>query len=235
MKTKRIDPYFYKQPPMLFVEELRKPIHMQKPKWFGRTKIKEGEVYIGGAYIANRFPDEEKLLETSVEDFQLFLQIFAVEGNQYPIQLVKGETECFEAYHIRVEENGCIVEANDTEGIRRALVFLEDEMQRREGAILPLGAIFRKPVIRERITRGFFSPTNRPPKNVDELMDDVDYYPDEYLNRLAHDGANGLWIYTHFNQLIASECFKEYGIDSDKRIAKLKKVVQKCRRYGVKV
>lgn len=233
--SNRVDYFFDKQPPLSFVDELRKPLHMQKPKWFGRTELKEGEVCASGAYIIHEFPDEEKLLETAIEDFCFFLSLYNVAGNQYPIRIVKRPTQCFEAFRIRIEQDGCIVEAEDTEGVRRALVYLEDEMHRREGAILPVGVISKVPVIRERITRGFYSPTNRPPKNVDELLDDVDYYPDNYLNRLAHDGTNGLWIYAHFHKLLTSNCFPEYGVDSDKRIAKLKRVVAKCKRYGIKV
>ncbi len=90
-------------------------------------------------------------------------------------------------------------------------------------------------MIKTRITRGFFSPTNRPPKNIDELWDDVDYYPEEYLNRLAHDGNNGIWIYTHFCDLIPSKIIPEYGQNSARRIKKLKRVVKKCARYGIKV
>ena len=235
MGSTRIDSYFYKQPPLLFVEELRKPVHTCKPKWFGRKKLKDGEISALGAYLVNEFPDEEGLLETAVNDFNLFLQVHEVCGTRYPIQLVLKPTECFEAYHICVTEVGCIIEAEDTEGIRRGIIFVEDEMLRREGAILPLGEINRKPSIQARITRGFFSPTNRPPKNQDELMDDIDYYPDEYLNRLAHAGTNGLWIYTYFNQLLKSDCFKEYGSGSERRIAKLRRIVDKCKRYGLKV
>lgn len=235
MGSVRIDPYFYKQPPLLFVEELRKPVHTEKPAWFCRTEPAPGEISAMGTYLVNEFPDEEKLLETAVADWNIFLQVYGIAGDRYPVRLVRRNTDCFEAYKICVEENGCTVEAEDTEGIRRALIYLEDEMQRREGAILPRGEISKKPYIRTRITRGFFSPTNRPPKNQDELLDDIDYYPDEYLNRLAHDGTNGLWIYTYFNNLMTSDIFTEYGKDSQKRIQKLKKVVDKCKRYGVKV
>ena len=233
--SNRVDYFFDKQPPLSFVDELRKPLHMQKPKWFGRTEPKEGEVCTLGAYLVNTFPDEEKLLETATEDFCVLLSLYEITGDRYPIRIVKQPTQCFEAFRIRTERNGCTIEADDTEGVRRALVYIEDEMHRREGAILPVGVISKAPVIRERITRGFYSPTNRPPKNVDELLDDVDYYPDNYLNRLAHDGTNGLWIYAHFNKLLTSNCFPEYGAESDKRIAKLKRVVAKCKRYGVKV
>ena len=235
MGSTRIDPYFYKQPPLLFVDELRKPIHVVKPEWFGRNELGNGEVSAAGAFLMNEFPDEEGLLETAVDDFNLFLQVHDARGERYPIRMIYKETECFEAYRIVVKEDFCMVEAADTEGIRRALIYMEDEMLRREGAILPLGEISRKPVIRARITRGFFSPTNRPPKCQDELLDDMDYYPDEYLNRLVHDGTNGLWIYTYFNQLLTSDYFTEYGKDSERRIAKLRRVVEKCKRFGIKV
>lgn len=235
MGSVRIDPFYEKQPPLEFVEELKQPVHREKPFWFRPREAGEGEALAAGAWLKDEFPDPEGLLDTAREDFVRFLELYGIRGDRYPIRLVQGETECFEAFRIRVTEEACVLEAEDTEGIRRGLVWLEDEFHRRGGPILPLGTVCRKPVIRHRITRGFFSPTNRPPKNIDELMDDVDYYPDEYLNRLAHDGTNGLWIYTYFNQLLPSDCFTEYGTDSDKRIEKLKRVVAKCRRYGIKV
>lgn len=235
MGSVRIDPFFYKQPPLKFVEELKSPLHTQKPDWFGRMLPEAGEICAFGACLKNNFPDEEGLLETATADFREFLNVYGIAGDRYPIILERAETECFEAYRICAAEGFCRVEANDTEGIRRALVYLEDEFHRREGAILPEGIISRKPLIKTRITRGFFSPTNRPPKNIDELFDDVDYYPDEYLNRIAHDGTNGIWIYTKFKELLPSKVFPEYGQHWEKRIEKLKKVVAKCKRYGIKV
>lgn len=235
MGSVRIDPFYYKQPPLSFVGELKRPVHEEKPDWFVRIHASEGEVCVSGAFILCDFPDDEKLLDTALEDYTLFLNVYGIAGDRYPIHITKGETECYEAYVIKIGTESCEILANDTEGVRRALVYLEDEMHRRSGPILPLDTIRRKPAIRHRITRGFFSPTNRPPKNIDELMDDVDYYPDEYLNRLAHDGTNGLWIYTYFSRLVPSDVFTEYGEDYEKRIAKLKRVVAKCKRYGVKV
>ena len=235
MGSVRIDPFFYKQPPLGFVDALRAPVHMSKPEWFQSRSANAGEVSVQEAYLMNVFPDPEGVLETAVEDFDKFLQVYGIRGWQYPILLVKADTDCYEAYRIRISDICCFVEANDTEGIRRALIYIEDEMSRRGGPVLPLGAISRKPSVRTRITRGFFSPTNRPPHNTDELLDDIDYYPDEYLNRLAHDGTNGIWIYTRFKDLLPSDIFPEYGENWEKRIAKLRKVVAKCKRYGVKV
>ena len=235
MGSVRIDPFFYKQPPLGFVEELRSPLHTQKPDWFGSVTPSADEVCAKGVFLKNEFPDAQGLLDTMLTDFDRFLAVYAIAGKSYPIHLVKAETECFEAYRISVEPEACRIEAGDTEGIRRALVYLEDEFLRRGGAVLPLGTISRKPSVRTRITRGFFSPTNRPPRNVDELMDDVDYYPEEYLNRLVHDGTNGIWIYTRFKDLLPSEVFPEYGENWERRITKLRSVVAKCKRFGIKV
>ena len=235
MGSVRIDPFFYKQPPLKFVEELRSPLHTEKPAWFGSVTPGAGEICAEGAFLQNSFPDAQGLLDTATEDFTCFLKVHDLAGKRYPIVLQKAETECFEAYRICIAPDGCRIEAGDTEGIRRALVYLEDEFLRRGGAVLPMGIIARKPAVRTRITRGFFSPTNRPPRNVDELMDDVDYYPDAYLNRLAHDGTNGIWIYTRFKDLLPSTVFPEYGENWERRIAKLRRVVAKCKRYGIKV
>ncbi len=229
------DEFFDKQPPLAFVEYLKAPVHEHKPGRFSRTEPEAGEISVAGLYLDGEFPDDRGLLEKSYEDFNRFLSVCGIAGKRYPIRFQKAPSACFEAYTVTVEEDGCTLFANDTEGIRRALIYLEDEIIAREGPLLPLGSISRKPWMKERITRGFFSPTNRPPKNGDELSDDIDYYPDEYLNRLMHDGTNGLWIYTSFRQLLKSSIIKEYGVDSEKRIEKLNRVIAKCQKYGVKV
>ena len=229
------DEFFDIQPPLSFVEYLKAPVHEKAPARFSRTEPEEGEVSVRGLYLDHRFPDPEGLLDTATADFGLFLSVTRIGGGRFPVRITKGPTPCFEAYTIEVTEAGCTVTADDTEGIRRALIYLEDEMIAREGPLLPLGKIERRPWLRQRITRGFFSPTNRPPKNGDELSDNVDYYPDEYLNRLAHDGTNGLWIYSSFQQCVPSDIIKEFGVGYEARIEKLNRVIAKCRRYGIKV
>lgn len=230
------DEFFDRQPPLEFVNLLRRPVHEHAPASFARKEARENEISVNGLFIDTSFPDPKGLLETMYEDFARFLSVCKIDGNRYPVRIIYGETPCFEAYSINVTEEACVITAADTEGVRRALVYLEDEMTAREGAFLPLGKIERKPWMRDRLTRGFFSPTNRPPKNGDELSDDVEYYPDEYLNRLAHDGTNGLWIYTSFRQLFSSNILPEYdGKDSERRIEKLNRVIARCARYGVRV
>ena len=78
-----------------------------------------------------------------------------------------------------------------------AWAFKAELARPRENAytVVPAG---KKPWIENRITRCFFGPIKRPPYNRDELMDDVDYYPDAYLDRLAREGVNGLWLTIEF-------------------------------------
>ncbi len=231
----RVDRFFEKQPPIAFIDDLRSPVHTKAPIGFGRTLIRAGEVCINGIYVAEEFPDNEGLLETAYADFNLFLSICGMKGNSYPIYIKRSAVLGTESYRIEVKENECIILAEDTEGVRRAIVYLEGEITKREGPFLPLGKTERRPYIRARITRGFFSPTNRAPKFGDELLDDIDYYPDEYLNRLAHSNTNGLWIYTSFRALVCTPYFNDDKEKAEKRIEKLRKVVNKCKKYGVKV
>ncbi|MBE6687645.1 MAG: hypothetical protein E7588_00020 [Ruminococcaceae bacterium] len=234
MKRKiTVDPFLAKQPPKLFIDELKKPMHNQKPEYFNKRTIKNGEVCVNGIYLVTEFEDE--LLETCYDDFRNFCKVYEIEGDKYPIITRKGLTSVYEEYKIVTDSEKTVVIAADTEGIRRGVIYLEDEMRRREGAFLPEGEIVRTPWLTSRITRCFFSPTNRPPKNGEELADDIDYYPDEYLNRLAHDGSNGVWIYTRFADLLPSKIITEYGKDYKRRIDKLNRTIAKCRRYGIKV
>lgn len=233
--TARIDPYYYDQPPLEFVEELKKPFYQKKPDGFNTRDIRVGEASALGIYLDEGDFKDCELLTTAYGDFEYFANLYEIGGDKYPVEIKKVDTDTFESYEISVSEEKAVIKAGDTEGVRRAIIYIEDEMMRREGAFLPIGRISRKPWMKSRITRGFFSPTNRAPKFGDELSDEVDYYPDEYLNRLAHDGTNGIWIYTSFKALMSSEYFPEYGEGGEKRIEKLRSVVKKCSLYGIRV
>ena len=113
------------------------------------------------------------------------------------ISLEPCPTESFEAFTIETSSDRCTIFSSSSEGFRRAIYFIEDEL-------LPLGRLSRRPLLRARITRSFFAPINRPPLNIDELMTDEDYYPDEYLSRLAHDWENGIWIYTRLSDPVVT-------------------------------
>ena len=230
------DPYFYNQPPMTFIDDLKKPLHDKAPSYYGKRRIEDGEIDVRGIYIANRFSDDpDGLLDTAYNDFSQFSTVYGIDGDRFPVYLEKKETECFEAYSVEVLPDKIVISANDTEGIRRGIIYLEDELKISEAGFLSPFKISRKPFVKSRITRCFFSPINRPPKYGDERSEDIDYYPEEYLNRLMHEGSNGVWIYTRFSDILPSSIIKEYGQGYEKRIEKLNRVIEKCRRYGIGV
>lgn len=230
------DPFKYRQPEMTFAQDLARPYHKEIPPHWNEDEPSADEVDF--SHVALDISFEDELLETAYDDFKKFLSVMQIKVDSLGKKIVvrKGETECFEAYIIRVERDGCEVIAADTEGIRRALVYIEDEMLRRSGSRLPLGEIKRRPFIRERISRCYFTPASHVAieERENELADDIDYYPDEYLNRLAHDGVNALWLGATLQYLVKSDIVPEYGADSEKRLAKLNRTIEKCRRYGIK-
>ena len=139
-----------------------------------------------------------------------------------------------EAFRLEIGPKVSRILAGDMEGIRRGIFHLEDEMLRLRDPFVPLGTIKKRPFIKRRISRCVYGPIKRPPAMRDELMDDVDYYPDQYLNRLAHEGVNGLWLTVEFRDLVSTTFTPEAGKDAEKRIAKLKRTVAKCLRYGIR-
>lgn len=233
-RTVRQDPFFLDQPPLAFLDELRSPMH-HRPTTYGSRPIDPDETDASGLYIAETFPEGETLLKTVYDDFAAFTKEYAIAGDAFPVYLKKSGTACFEAYTVDIRSDCVIISAADTEGIRRGIIRLEDELKRSEAPFLTPKFISRSPKIRSRITRCFFSPINRPPKYGDELSDDIDYYPDEYLNRLMHDGVNGVWIYSRFSDLVPSSVIEEYGKGHEPRIEKLNRVIEKCARYGIGV
>ena len=139
-----------------------------------------------------------------------------------------------ERFEVTASEESVRIVAADADGMRRAVYFFEDRIREKAKKLCSYGKWQRSPQVKIRISRCFFGPTVRPPFFIDELMDDVDYYPDEYLNKLAHEGINGLWLTMYFFDM-PSTVFPSHGKDAPKRFAKLQKTVEKCGRYGIKI
>ncbi len=234
-----LSPAIPPQPPETswrFIRELQQPLHHRPIPW-ERRRPRAGEIDLRrGVRLDWQFPDPYGLLDTMHADFRRFLRLGGIpEQGAYRIATGLIRTVIPETYRVEVTRTECRVLAGDTEGIRRGLVFLEDELQRNGGPFLQPCVTRKTPVIRTRLSRCFFGPIKRPPKNRDELADDVDYYPAEYLNRLAHDGVNGLWLTVEWKDLVPSGLFPGAGRDAARRFAKLNRTIDKCARYGIKI
>lgn len=140
-----------------------------------------------------------------------------------------------EEHRITTTAEETVLLAGGVEGIRRAVFWVQDLMLARGGPFLPLGEQHRTAVVTTRISRCFFGPINRPPANRDELTDDVDYYPAQYLNRLAHEGVNGVWLTVRLRDLYPQDWSGMPAVPPEVRIAKLRRTVQACARFGIRV
>ena len=218
-----------------FIQQLQAPL-WTRHAWAPRAPRQDEVSLANGVRLVRGFPDPEHLLDTAYEDVGTFLAAGGVplDGDTV-IETKQAQTDVHEAYRIEVADGTCRVLAADTEGIRRGLFFVEDQMLRAGGPFLTRGTTARRPFVRSRISRCFFGPIKRPPKLRDELTDDVDYYPDQYLNRLAHEAVNGLWLTVEFRDLCRTSIVPEYGADAERRLAKLRRTVETCRRYGIKI
>ncbi len=218
-----------------FAAELQQPIHTPVKLSGGAPGRHELDFRRGVRFVTD-FPDPQGVLQTAFCDFRDFLKSIGLDtAGPCPITTAYAKTPLFEAYRIVVDRERIAILAADTEGIRRGLVRLEDAILSRGAHCLPFGIMQRKPVIRTRLSRCFYGPINRAPKCKDELNDDVNYYPDGYLNRLAHNGINALWLTIKFKDICPSKILPEYGCDADRRLNKLSVTVKQCARYGIKI
>ena len=145
------------------------------------------------------------------------------------VKFVRGKVQGYESYRIDVAAGGKVtITTEDDEGLRRAVYYYQDRVRAGD-----LKSCVRKPWVKNRIARCFFGPIKRPPLNHDELMDDIDYYPKAYLERLAREGINGLWLTVEWQDL-AETSFTKSSPDAAKRLAKLRRTVDRCLEFGIK-
>lgn len=220
-----------------FIDDLKEPFR-RKVLWT-RENEKDNETNLkkNGYLLIKDFPDSDKILETAYDDLEKFLTDAGIYPNDRGVKIVteQKETAAFEKYTVKITSDSCIISAGDTEGIRRGVYHLEDLLLSSDGPFLRKGKTEFEAWCKTRVSRCFFGPIKRPPLNRDELMDDVDYYPEEYLGRLAREGINGLWLTVTFKDLCRTSFVPEYGGDAERRLNKLHKTVVKCRKYGIKI
>ncbi len=181
------------------------------------------------------FRDCGPIPETAMASLQKALKQASIpindNGIPFTVQIDSGCEK--EEYGLTVDNESVRLTASGAEGLRYAVYDFEDALlAAQDGGCITVD-VHRKPQIRHRITRSFLSPNCRPPLRLDELEDDFDYYPDEYLDAIAHERMNGIWITIYLNDMPTS-LFPERGELADGKLGKLRSVVEKCARYGIK-
>jgi hypothetical protein len=238
-----------------FVDQFK--IFQRTAKQKKQKKCPAGKLDLSKGIQLTKLPEDTALLlETAYCDFSRFLSDLQIPddcGHKIIFQFDNALPQ--ETFVIDVKKSGSSIRIANIEAGRRAIYFLMNEIISNEGSFLSIKKFRRKPFVKIRISRCYFGAKKRPPlsenelmtkpnyKDIlannpeyrDELIDDFDYFPDAYLSRLARDGINGLWLIGYFNEICKSEIIPEYGKDSDKRLKKLREIVEKCARYGIKI
>ena len=220
--------------------DLAAPLHGRSMRDPNRAAaVQEADLASGCSLeIADRKAAET--LATATADFHAFMSVaMEVKRNSggHAVRLRLGQPQgcppgAAEAFQVRVAAEASEVTARDSEGLRRGLIYLEDEMLTRGGPVLPLGTAARWAVVEERITRSPVAPYRW--LSGWELEHDADYYPDEYLNKLAHCGMNGIWVSGLLSRLVASRALPELGPPAH-RLEKLRRLTARAGRYGIRV
>ncbi len=81
-----------------------------------------------------------------------------------------------------------------------------------------------------RFIHSYFAPYG------DALIDNkLDPYPDGLLQKLSQRGINGVYLHTVLRQLAPGGIFPEFGEGHEIRLANLGKLVQRAKKYGIKI
>ena len=214
----------------LFLEELKQPFEY-RVQWTAGAEPGNHELDLRqGIRFQPEFPDAGSL-ETVNRVFRSFLAKLPEGG--FPVRTLQCGKLSGEDYRFRITEQEICIEAGDAEGIRRGIYAFIDELRGNRGPFMEKGERTFRHWLGNRISRCFFGPIKRAPFFRDELMDEMDYYPDEYLNRLAGEGVNGLWLTIAFRDLCRTS-FCPPSPDRERRLAKLRDTVSRCLRYGIR-
>ncbi len=212
-----------------FIQELRKE-KTRDIRWDWQAEVGGNELDLRrGLSLHADFNDPDGVLASAYADFDRFVTSNNLSGDGAVVRVTAASELAGEDYAVTIQKDGVLLEAGTTEGVRRGLYHLLALLRSQARPALPLQE--RKVTrywLKDRISRCFFSPIKRPPFFRDELLDDIDYYPEAYLSRLAESGVNGLWV---------TVVLKEFqdDVDGRKRIAKLNRVIDRCRRYGIRI
>jgi len=215
-----------------FIGKLRE-YHIPAVHW-KKDAAGEGLPLLKGVFLQNNFPDPDRVLESVEAAWRRFAGKAGIEGEAIKLLLKENPLLKREAWRRSVSDGEIVVEAADSEGIRRAVYMFIDDCAALSEPFFPFGTVEKTPWLRNRISRCFFGPIKRPPFNHDELLDDVDYYPDAYLDRLASEGVNGLWLTGAWRELAHTDFFPD-DPKREQRLEKLRKTVVKCLKYGIKI
>ncbi len=113
-----------------FVEDLQSPL-WTRHNWTPRARRETEADLSRGVTVVSSFPDDARVLATSFNDLETFLRAGEVPtGGDYKIEIEQRAMEVAESYRLEIGADKTAIFAADSEGVRRAIFQLEDEMLR---------------------------------------------------------------------------------------------------------
>jgi hypothetical protein len=140
---------------------------------------------------------------------------------------LRGEGEHFT---VTVADDRVEAAGNGVTGLLQAVYWLQDRMEEAGGPYLRRGRSERRAAFNPRYLYPFFALYGDP-----LLEPDIDPFPDGYLERLGKAGVNGVWMPCLLNTLAPSATFPEFGQGWETRLANLARLVERSRRFGLKL
>ncbi|MCX7706147.1 MAG: hypothetical protein N2115_07855 [bacterium] len=68
-----------------------------------------------------------------------------------------------------------------------------------------------------------------------EIEDSVRNHPDNYLEEIAREGFNAVWLHCILRDIVSCDAFPEFGKKQNQQIYELNRMVEKAAGYGLKV
>jgi hypothetical protein len=135
-----------------------------------------------------------------------------------------------EHFRVTVDDGRVEVTGNSAGGLLQGISWVQDRMEEHGGPFLTRGRVERQAAFHPRYLYSYFALYGDP-----LLEPDIDPFPDGLLEKLARAGVNGVWLQAVLNTLAPSATFPEFGTGSDRRLATLSGLVERARRFGIRV
>lgn len=230
------------QPELVKLREfLSRPVHAQS--FLDPTReLKAGEVDISsGFWLEIKHADDPKV-ELVISDFIKFMTVCmettpsrdAYKLKAQFVAMDKARKASSDFFSVDVRNNECVISVDGVDGLRKAFIYLEEEMILRRYPALQIGKKEISSPVRTRISRSPLASYRF--GGGWELEKEEDFYPKEYLNGLAHCGVNAIWVTGVLRDMIPSSILPEINANLNPRsLERLSNLVQKAGNYGIKV
>jgi hypothetical protein len=222
-------------------EFLSRPVHSQSLLDPGR-KLKADEVDLSSGFQLEIKHCDDQRVKTVVDDFIKFMAVCmetAACQDAYKLTvrftpMDKPREASFNSFSLDIKSDKCVISADAVNGLRKALIYLEEEMALRRYPALQIGKKEISTPVRTRISRSPIAPYRF--GGGWELEKGEDFYPEEYLNGLAHCGINAIWVTGTLRDIIPSSILPEINADlNPQSLKRLQNLVRKADNYGIKV